>query len=93
MNVTDEQFEVLIEEMKGLRKVFEASQEPTGKPLTRDEAAKFLGVHPDTLFRWAKEGQITFSKLGDGERADMRFKLEDLQQFAFERRRIKSNQK
>ncbi len=25
------------------------------RPLTREEAAKYLGVHPDTLYKWAVE--------------------------------------
>lgn len=84
----NEQLETLIEEIRGLRETMERSQGSDERPLTREAAAKFLDVHPDTLYRWAKEGQIAYSKLGDGERADMRFRLEDLQHFAFDRRKI-----
>ena len=37
-------------------------------PLTRQEAADYLKVHPDTLFRWATEGKVTYSKLGNAIR-------------------------
>ena len=34
------------------------------------------------LYRWAVEGRVAYSRLGDGERAPMRFLKEDLEEFA-----------
>ena len=53
-----------------------------GKPLTREQAAEYLSIHPDTLYRWAVGGRVAYSRLGDGERAPMRFLKEDLDEFA-----------
>lgn len=61
------------------------------RPMTREEVAAFLECHADTVYRWAKEGHLAYSKLGDGEKAPMRFKLADVQEFAFQRRRIPTN--
>ena len=50
--------------------------------MTRDEAAEYLGVHPDTLYRWAvEEGKIAYSRLGDGGRAPIRFVTRDLDDY------------
>ena len=52
------------------------------RPLTREEAADYLGVHKDTLYRWAvEEGRIAYSRLGDGSRAPIRFTQKDLDEF------------
>jgi len=48
------------------------------------EAAKYLGVHIETIRRWAREGAIPAAKLGN--RGGFRFKREDLDRF-LERRR------
>jgi excisionase family DNA binding protein len=48
------------------------------------EAAKYLGVHIETIRRWAREGAIPSAKLGN--RGGFRFRREDLDQF-LERRR------
>jgi excisionase family DNA binding protein len=48
------------------------------------EAAKYLGVHIETVRRWAREGVIPAAKLGN--RGGFRFKREDLDRF-LERRR------
>lgn len=69
---------------------FERAQRLDG-PMTRYQAAAYLQVHPDTLFHWAKDGMLPFSKLGDGERAPMRFHREDLDEFARNRRRVEAN--
>ena len=44
--------------------------------LTISQASKFLNVHPDTLRRWEKEGQIDSIRLGN--RRDRRYELESL---------------
>jgi excisionase family DNA binding protein len=48
------------------------------------EAAKYLGVHIETVRRWAREGEIPAAKLGN--RGGFRFRREDLDKF-LERRR------
>jgi excisionase family DNA binding protein len=48
------------------------------------EAAEYLGVHIETMRRWAREGAIPAAKLGN--RGGFRFKREDLDRF-LERRR------
>ena len=57
------------------------------RPLTREEAADYLGVHKDTLYRWAvEEGRIAYSRLGDGGRAPIRFAKKDLDDFLLRQR-------
>jgi excisionase family DNA binding protein len=52
------------------------------RPLTREEAADYLGVHKDTLYRWAiEEGRIAYSRLGEGGRSPIRFTRKDLDDF------------
>lgn len=75
----------LIEEVRSLR--LEIRRAQPGKndvqgPLTREDAAAYLGVHPDTLYRWAvEEGRIAYSRLGDGSRAPIRFLRKDLDEY------------
>jgi len=52
--------------------------------LRTPEAAQYLGVHEETIRRWAREGAIPAAKLGN--RGGFRFKREDLDRF-LERRR------
>ena len=47
--------------------------------LRTPEAAKYLGVHLDTMRRWARDGVIPAAKLGN--RGGFRFKREDLDRF------------
>lgn len=47
------------------------------------EAAKYLGVHPDTLRAWAKKGAIPATRTG-GKR--WRFAQDDLDQFVIDQR-------
>jgi excisionase family DNA binding protein len=47
--------------------------------LRTPEAAKYLGVHEETIRRWAREGTIPAAKLGN--RGGFRFKREDLDRF------------
>jgi excisionase family DNA binding protein len=58
-------------------------QEDTGW-LRTPEAARYLGVHVETVRRWAREGVISAAKLGN--RGGFRFRREDLDRF-LERRR------
>jgi excisionase family DNA binding protein len=48
------------------------------------EAAQYLGVHIETVRRWARQGEIPAAKLGN--RGGFRFRREDLDKF-LERRR------
>ena len=47
-------------------------------------AAEYLGVHVETVRRWAREGVIPAAKLGN--RGGFRFKREDLDRFLEARR-------
>ena len=75
----------LVTEVRAMRVSIERAQHPKNladAPLTRDEAAEYLGVHPDTLYRWAvEEGKIAYSRLGDGGRAPIRFVTRDLDDY------------
>ncbi len=90
----EEHFELmreLIDEVRALRREFERLSQhgpATDSPLSREEAAKYLGIHKDTLYRWAvEEGRIAYSRLGDGGRAALRFAKQDLDDF-LKRQRI-----
>jgi len=52
--------------------------------LRTPEAAAFLGVHIETMRRWARDGEIPSAKLGN--RGGFRFKQADLDQFLEKRR-------
>ena len=75
----------LIAEVRLLRKEVERRCEtghPANRPLTREEAAEYLGIHKDTLYRWAvEEGRIAYSRLGEGSRASIRFTRSALDDF------------
>jgi len=75
----------LIDQLRSLRLAIEREQESRDKydgPLTREAAAEYLGIHKDTLYRWAVvEGRIAYSRLGDGVRAPIRFARKDLDDF------------
>jgi excisionase family DNA binding protein len=51
--------------------------------LRTPDAAKYLGVHEETIRRWAREGAIPSAKLGN--RGGFRFKREDLDRFLEQR--------
>ncbi len=80
----------LIGEVRLLRKQVESCSETkssSNRPLTREEAAEYLGIHKDTLYRWAvEEGRIAYSRLGEGSRASIRFNHEDLDDFVRQQR-------
>ena len=75
----------LIGEVRLLRKQVESCSETkssSNRPLTREEAAEYLGIHKDTLYRWAvEEGRIAYSRLGEGSRASIRFTRSALDDF------------
>jgi excisionase family DNA binding protein len=52
--------------------------------LRTPEAAKYLGVHEETVRRWVREGEIPAAKLGN--RGGFRFKRGDLDRFLEDRR-------
>jgi len=81
--MSDELLTVLIDEVKAMRLAMELNGTGAVKPatLTREEAAAYLGVHPDTLYRWARENRIAYVRMGEGEKAPMRFTLEDLDRY------------
>jgi excisionase family DNA binding protein len=49
------------------------------------EAARYLGVHVETMRNWARKGVIPAAKLGN--RGGFRFRREDLDRFLESRRR------
>jgi excisionase family DNA binding protein len=49
------------------------------------EAARYLGVHVETVRNWARKGVIPAAKLGN--RGGFRFRREDLDRFLESRRR------
>ena len=71
----------LVQEVRALRETIahigKASDKYT-RPLTREEAADYLQVHKDTLYRWSIEGLVAYSRIGDGPKAQMRFTKADL---------------
>ena len=58
--------------------------ENTAHWLTLSRAARFLGVHPTTLRRWADRGEIPYLRTPGGHR---RFLREDLEAFLARRKR------
>ena len=73
-------FQELLHEVKALREAVERGQD-TDRPLTLKEAAEYLRLNKDTLARWARDGRLSYSRLGDGERAPLRFLRRDLDRF------------
>lgn len=71
----------ILEELRKLTTLHEVDRQTMGRPMNREQAADYLGVHPDTLYRWARENRVTYSRLGDGDRAPMRFQKADLDEF------------
>ena len=55
-----------------------------GEWIRTPEAARYLGVHIETMRRWARDGVIPAAKLGN--RGGFRFKREDLDRFLEGRR-------
>ena len=46
---------------------------PLTQPLTPDDAAKYLGLDPKTVTRWARLGYLPAHPLGEGKRKFWRF--------------------
>ncbi len=69
-----------IEEL--LSQILEATRTPfKERPLTREEAAAYLQIHPDSVYKLARANKITYHRLGDGERQPLRFYRKDLDEF------------
>ncbi len=45
------------------------------KPLAIKDAAEFLSLNPETLYRWVKQGRVPYYRLGT--RGVIRFKASD----------------
>ena len=79
-----ELLELLVEEMRDFGDALERlehAQLMDDRPMNRKEAAEYLGLHPQTVYTWAREGLIAYSVLGGndtGERGEMRFLRSDL---------------
>lgn len=43
-----------------------------------EDAAKYLGLHANTIRRWADKGLLPCIRLGKGKRRDRRFRKQDL---------------
>lgn len=76
--MSDELFKELVVELRGLRLAMERNMDKD-QPLTREQAAAYLGIHEDTLYRYAKEGLLAYSQIGG--RGPMRFTRADLDAF------------
>jgi len=50
--------------------------------LTTTEAARYLGVHPNTVRRWETQGLLPAYRLG--KRGDRRFSRDEIDQFLAE---------
>ncbi len=57
------------------------AQKTWDRPMTKVEAASYLGINPDTLCKWARAGKIAYCRLGEGQRAPMRFTKKDLDHY------------
>jgi excisionase family DNA binding protein len=57
------------------------TQNRLSQPMDRVQAAEYLGVSPGHLWRLARNNEISYSRLGDGERAPMRFRRQDLDEY------------
>ena len=57
---------------------FKGETEKFNGLITVREVSIFLGLHPNTVRKWANEGRIKSLRIGP--RKDRRFRLEDIQQ-------------
>ena len=58
--------------------------------LTKDEVAKYLRVHPRTIERWLKSGELTGHKLGKGKTSLWRIPEIEVNKFLEKNRNNKS---
>ena len=73
--------EACLDELVQIRHIAQNSKK-YDYPMSRKEAAEYLKIHPDTLYKWAvEEGRIAYHRLGDGARASLRFLRKDLDDF------------
>lgn len=56
------------------------------KLLNISQAAEMLGVNPETLRRWDREGRLKAIRIG--KRQDRRYKVEDLQKLIDVKKKI-----
>ncbi len=57
----------------------QATPRPGDATLTVTKAAHLLGVHPNTIRAWSKQGRLRYYRIN--ERGDRRYRLADLQRF------------
>lgn len=74
-----EAFDALRAEIRALHT--DVGEPNASKPLSREQAAEYLGVHADTLYTWARENKVSYIRLGNSDRAPMRFLKSDLDTF------------
>lgn len=58
--------------------------------LTKDEVAKYLRVHPRTIERWLKSGELVGHKLGKGKTSLWRIPEHEVKKFLEKNRGNKS---
>jgi excisionase family DNA binding protein len=51
---------------------------PEEKPLNREEAARLMGVAPETISRWARRGWVPYFVTIGGHRRYLRSELEQI---------------
>lgn len=72
--------QILIDEVRMLRSAIELRPNHD-EPMTRDQAAAYLKMHPDTLYKLARVNKIAYSRKGEGLRASMVFLKKDLDDY------------
>jgi len=73
-------FESLLVEIRALRQAVE-NQTVSDKPMNRIDAAAYLQMHTDTLYKLARANKIAYSRKGEGRRASMVFLKADLDDY------------
>ena len=61
---------------------------PTGRQITKGEAAELLGVSLKTVDRLLAAGKLNRWRLGPGDRAGVRLDRREVQQLAIQRNRL-----
>jgi excisionase family DNA binding protein len=57
------------------------TEETLDRIMTLREAAKYLKIHPNTLRRMIKEGQIRATRLSESEQGKYRIQLKDIDEY------------
>lgn len=68
---------------KKLEYLFEQSKKEEDRFITREQAAKLIGVVPQTIFNWEKQGKVKSLRVS-GSRA-VRYRLSDIKQIMKDR--------